>query len=154
MKGSINRVIQIGTMIVISCVVVYGFVYAQQICCSTITEVCIVASNRISVSCNINNSWRTSPSHYLNNQLLLGAVSNDFLSDCDAGNTCCQTDRCDNANQVIYCSLPSIQDCCPIQKDAIVSDSGSTPPATGKPYSLLTSLRAVPIYILTQSIIC
>lgn len=154
MKESFNKIIQISTAILISCIVVYGIVYAQQVCCGNIVEVCIPTSNRISVSYNIDNSCRISPSHYLNNQLQSNLCSKNILADFGPGNTCCETDRCDSYNQATYLSLSFIQDFYPLQKNVSSFDTGNGEQTAFEPYRLSTSLKAVPIYIITQSIIC
>lgn len=154
MKESFNKIIQISTAILISCIVVYGIVYAQQVCCGNIVEVCIPTSNRISVRYNIDNSCRISPSHYLNNQLQSNLCSKNILADFGPGNTCCETDRCDSYNQATYLSLSFIQDFYPLQKNVSSFDTGNGEQTAFEPYRLSTSLKAVPIYIITQSIIC
>jgi hypothetical protein len=154
MKESINRIIKTSTAMFISCIVVYGIVYAQQVCCSTIVDVCIPASNRNSISYNIDNSCRISPSHYLTNQLQPNLCSKNILADFGSGNTCCETDRCDSYNQATYFSLTFIQDFYPLQKNVSSFDAGNGAQTAFEPYSLSTSLKVVPIYILTQSIIC
>jgi len=116
MKELFNNIIQTTTAILISCIVVYGIVYAQQICCSTIVDACIPTSNRISVSYTIGNSCETSPSHHRNNQLQSNLCSKNILSEFGEGNICCATNRCDSYNQAAYFSLSSIQNLYPLQK--------------------------------------
>jgi len=154
MKALFNKIIQTCTAILISIIVVYGIVYAQQVCCSTIVNACIPSSIKISVSYNIDNSCRTSPSHYLNNQLLTNLCSNNFLADFGSGNTCCETDRCNRYNQATYFSLSFIQDFYPLQKKVSYFGADNGAQTTFEPYSLPTSHKSVPIYIMTQSIIC
>ena len=154
MKESFKKIIQTSTAILISCTVVSGIVYVQQTCCNTIIETCIPISNRISVRYNNDNSWRISPSHYLNNQLRSNLCSKNILADFGSEDTCCETDRCDGYNQTTYLSLSFIQDFYPLQKNVSSFNAGNGAQTAFEPYSLSTSLKAVPIYILTQSIIC
>jgi len=154
MKESFNKIIQINTAILISCIVVYGIVYAQQVCCSTIVDACIPAFNRILVSYNIDNSCKISPSACLNNALQSNLCSINIPADFGSGNTCCETDRCDKYNQATHISLSFIIDFYPLQKNVSSFDAGNGAQTAFEPYSLSTSLKAVPIYILTQSIIC
>lgn len=154
MKELFNNIIQTTTAILISCIVVYGIVYAQQICCSTIVDACIPTSNRISVSYTIGNSCETSPSHHRNNQLQSNLCSKNILSEFGEGNTCCATNRCDSYNQPAYFSLSSIQNLYPLQKTLSSFNVISGAQTNFEPRSLSTSLKAIPIYILTQSIIC
>ena len=154
MKALFNKIIQTCTAVLISIIVVYGIVYAQQACCSTIVNACIPSSNGKSVNCGIDNSYRTSPSHALNNQLLSNLCSNNFLGDFGSGNACCETDCCDCYNQSTYFGLSFNQNFYPLQKKVSSYDSGDGTKTTFEPYSLQTSHKAVPIYIMTQYIIC
>jgi hypothetical protein len=154
MKKLIDKIIQTSTAILISCIVVYGIVYAQPICCSTIVAACIPTSNRISISYNIDNSFRISPSHHFNNQPQSTICSKNILADFGSGNTCCETDRCDGFNQVAEFSLSFIQDFYPLQKNIGSFDAGNGAQARFEPYNLSTPHKAIPIYILTESIIC
>ena len=154
MKEFINKITLTSTAILISCIVVYGIVYAQQVCCNTIVNTCIPPSNRISCGFSSGNSWTTSPSYHRNIQLLSNICSNNFLADFGAGNTCCETDRCDSYKQAKYFSLSFIQYFYLLQKNVSSFDAGNGAQTTFEPYSLPASLKAVPIYITTKSIIC
>jgi len=112
MKKLFEKIIQCSTVILISWTVVYGIVYAQQACSSTIVDACIPTLSRISDSYAADSFCRTSPSHHRNNKLQSNLCSKNIPADFGEGNTCCETNRCDSNN------------------------------------------KAVPIYILTQSIIC
>jgi len=154
MKEMFNKVIQTSTAMLLFCIVVCGIVYAQLVCCSTIVDACIPTSGRLSVSYNIDNSCRISPSHYFNNQQQSNICSKNILADFGSGNTCCDTDRCDSYNQATYLSLSFIQFFYPLQKNVSSFDAGNGGQAAFEPYRQSTSLKAAPIYILTQSIIC
>ena len=154
MKKSINKIIHTSTAILISCIVVCGIVCAQPICCSTIVDACIPTSNRISVGYNIDNSFRISPSDYLNNHLQSTLCSKNILADFGSGNACCETDRCDGYNQAAEFSLSFIHDFYPKQKNLTSFGAGNGAQARFEPYNLSTSHKAIPIYILTESIIC
>ena len=154
MKESFKKIIQTSTAILISCTVVSGIVYVQQTCCNTIIETCIPISNRISVSYNVDNSCGISPSACLNNPLRSNLCSKNIPADFGSGNTCCETDRCDSYSQATYINLSFIQDFYPLKKNVSSFDAGNGAQTAFEPYSLSTSLKAVPIYILTQSIIC
>jgi hypothetical protein len=154
MKKLVNRITQTSIAMVIFCIVVYGIVYAQQACCSTIVDTCIPASNRTSVKCFIDNSYRTFPSYHWNNHLQPNGCSKNPLANFDPGNTCCKADRCDNYNQVTYFSLSFVQDFFPLQKNVSSLDEGNNEPTTFKLINQPTVLSSIPIYIMTQSIIC
>jgi hypothetical protein len=154
MKEFVNKIIQTSTGIVISCIVVYGIVYAQQVCCSTMVNGCIPAFDRISGGYTSGKSWTNSQSYDRNYQLQSNLCSKNVLADFGSGNACCETDRCDSYNQATYFSLSFIQDFYPLQKNVSSFDAGNGAQTTFEPYSLPTSLKAVPIYIMTQSIIC
>jgi hypothetical protein len=68
MKELINKCIQTITAILISSIVVYG-VYAQKVCCKTIIDACIPASDRISSGYTTGSHWTTSQSQRRNIQL-------------------------------------------------------------------------------------
>ncbi len=153
MKKLLKKIIQSSTVILISWIVVYGIVYAQQACCSNIADARIPTFSRISNSYTIDCHSRTSPSHHRNHRLQPIHCSENFLADCDAKNACCKTDRCVRYNQGTYFNPSFPQYAYPLQKNVSsfhVSDSEQRAFGT---YSLSTSLKAVPIYILTQSII-
>jgi hypothetical protein len=154
MKKLINKIIQVSTTILISSVVVYGIVYAQQVCCNTIVNTCIPASNTISGGYTSGSSWPTSQSHHCNIQLQSNLCSKNIPADFGAGNICCQTDRCDSNNQATYFSLSFVQDFYPLQKNASSFDAGDGAQTAFEPDNLSTSLKALPIYLITQSIIC
>jgi len=154
MKDLITKIIQTITAILISCIVVYGIVYAQLVCCSTIVDTCIPTSNRISVGYNIDNSCRISPSHNRNNQQQPTLCSKNIIAAFGSGDTCCETNRCDGYNQETEFSLSFIQDFFPLQKNVNSFDAGNGAQARFEPYNLLTPHKAVPIYILKESIIC
>jgi hypothetical protein len=153
MKELICKFIQTSSGILIS--IIHGILYAQQVCCSTIVNACIPSSNGESVNYGFDNSYRTSPSNTFNNQLLSNLCSNNFLGDFGSGNACCETDRCDWYNQSTYFSLSLNQNFYPLQKKVSSFDAGDGVQTTFEPScSLPTSHKAVPIYIMTQSIIC
>jgi len=149
-----KSIIQTCTAILISCIVVYGIVYTQQVCCSTIVDACIPTLKRISESYNIDHSCRISPPHNLHNQLQSNFCSKNILTDFGTGNTCCETDRCDGYNQATVFSLSIIQDFYLLQKNKTPFDAGNGAQTKFQPYNLSTPHKAVPIYILTESIIC
>ena len=153
MKISLKKIIQSSTVILISWIVVYGIVYEQQVCCSTIVDVCIPSFNMISGSSAIDYSCRTSPSHHRNLRLQSIDYSENLPADCDAKNACCKTDRCDGYNQSTYFNPSFPKYAYPLQKNINSFDASDGERRAFEAYSLSTSQKAVPIYILTQSII-
>ena len=95
--------------------------------------------------------WLLFPS---NNQRPSNLGSKLILADVDAGNTCCETDRCDGYNQSKHFSRSFVQDFYSLQKNVSSFDAGKGSQTKFEPHRLPTSLKAVPIYIVTQSIIC
>jgi hypothetical protein len=154
MKELVNKITQTRIAMVIFCIVVYGIVYAQQACCSTIVDTSIPASNSTSAKYFIDNSYRTFPSYHWNSQLKSNRCSKNPLANFDPGNTCCEADRCDNYTQVTYFSLSFIQDFFPFHKIVSSLYAGNGAQTTFESFSLPTSLSSVPIYIMVQSIIC
>jgi len=153
MKKLFTKIIQSSTMILISWIVVHGIVYAQQACCSTIVDACIPVFSRISDSYTVGNFCITSPSHRRNNRLQSNLCSKKILADFGEGNTCCETNRCDSYNQGTYLSLSFIQDLS-LQKNLSSFNVISGAQTNFEQKSLSPTPKTVPIYILTQSIIC
>ena len=149
-----NKDIQTSAAVFISCILVYGIAYAQQACCSAIVNAGISTSTKIACDYTSDHSWTTFSSYNRNTQLRPKLCWNKFSADFGSGNTCCETDRCDGYNQATYFSLSFIQDFFPLQKKVSSFDAGNSAQTTFEPYSLPTSLKVVPIYIMTQSIIC
>jgi hypothetical protein len=154
MKESKNKIIKTCSAILISCIAAYGIVYAQQVCCSSIIDACIPTFKRISANCNNNGSCRITPLHSLDNLLQSGLCSKNLLDNFDAATTCCKTDRCDGYNQATVLSLSTIRIVHLFQSNNFSLDAGNVAPVTFQPYNLSTPCNTVPIYILTESIIC
>jgi hypothetical protein len=154
MKELFTKIIQTIIAILIFCIVVYGIVYAQQVCCSTIVDACLPIFKMISVGYNSDYSCRISPSHNRNNQQQPILCSKNIIAVFGSGNTCCETDRCDGYNQATEFSLSFIQDFYALQKNIGSFEAGNGARATFGPYNLSTAHKAIPIYILTESIIC
>ncbi len=151
MKNLLKKTTQSSTLILISWIVVYGIVYAQQACCSTIVDACIPTFNRISYTNN--NSCRTSPSHHRNRRLQPIHYSQNFLADCDSKNACCKTDRYNRYNQSTYFNPSFPKYAYSLQKNVSFFDVSDGEQRAFETCSLSIPLKAVPIYILTQSII-
>lgn len=151
MKALIKKYFQNSSAMLIICIAVYGIACAQQVGCSSTATNCNQSANRFSVGYNTDNSCRTSPSHHLNSQRSL----NTLINCSSAEDTCCETDHCDEYSQATYV-IPSLTyGFCPLQKTVSPFDAGNnSAQTTFEPFNLPPSLNAVPIYILTRSIIC
>ena len=154
MKKSLKKIIQVSSAIFITWIVVYGIVYAELVSCSTIVENCIATSDRVLVGNTNGNFWTSSSSHQRKNQLRSNFCSKNILAGCGSENTCCERDRCVNYNQANYFNLTYIKYFYPLQKDVSSFGAVNDGQTAFEPYYLSISLKAVPIYILTQSIIC
>ena len=152
MKKLLKKIIQSSTVILMSWIVVYGIVYAQQACCSTIVDACIPAFSIISYSYTIGNFSRTSPSHR-NDRLQSNLCSKNILADFGEENTCCKTNRCDRYHHGTYFNPSFTQYAYPLQKNVNSFHVRDGEQRAFETYSLSKSLKAVPIYILTQSLI-
>jgi hypothetical protein len=154
MKTSIKKFIQIISAIFLYIIVVYGIVYAQQVCCSKIADACIPTFNRVSASYIIGDCCKISLPRNRNNRLLSANYFENLHADFGSGTTCCETDRCDGYNQATVCSISFIQDFCPFQPilSSFNADSGGQ--SDYHPNKRSTFHNAVPICILTESIIC
>jgi len=154
MKELEHKINQTITAIIILCIVVYGIVDAQQVCCNAFKDTCIPIFDRASVNYGINNSCRSLPSHNLNYKLQSNLCFKNYLADFGSGNTCCETDCCDDYNQTTEFSLSTVQDAYLLKKSVTSFGSGYDAQRTFQPYNLSTPGKAVSIYILTKSIIC
>jgi hypothetical protein len=154
MKELVQKIIQTCIAIIVSCIVVYGIGYAKQVCCRDMATTCIPASNKIFSGYTDDKSWTKSQPYGRNNQRRSNLCSNKILADFGSGNECCKADRCDNYKQATYFNLSLIQDFEIQQKIAssIKADDGTQ--TTFKPHGTPISPNPVPIYIMTQSIIC
>lgn len=149
-----SKNIQTSAAVFISCILAYGIAYAQQVCCSAIVNAGISTSTKIVCDYTSDHSWTTFSSHNRNTQLRPKLCWNKFSADFGSGNTCCETDHCNDYNQVTYISLSFVQDFYPLNKNANALDTGIDSQTTFEPYRLPTSFKASPIYIMKQSIIC
>ena len=154
MKKLFNKLILTVTAIILSCIVVYGIVYAQQVCCSKIAEACIPTFNRVSDSYVINDCCKILPPRNRNNQLLLSTYSDNLLDDFGSCYTCCETERCGGYNQATVFSISFIQDFFPFQTILRSFNAGFGVHPAFHPNKRSIFHNTVPIYILTESIIC
>lgn len=153
MKKMLKNIIKGSTVILMSWIVVYGIVYAQQEGCSATIDACIPTFSRISDSCIIDNTCRTLPPLQCNRRLQPIHIYENFLANCDEKNTCCKTDRCERYYQCTYINPLFPQYLHPLQKNVGFFHVNDREQSTFEAYILSTSLKAVPIYILTQSIL-
>jgi hypothetical protein len=154
MKDLIKKFIQINTAILLFIIVAYGIVYAQQVCCSNIAEACIPKFNRVSGSYFIDECCKISHTRNRNNRLQSANYSENLLANDSSDNTCCETDRCDGYNQATVCSISFIQDFFSFQPILSSFNADSGRQSAFHPNKRSTFHNAVPIYILTESIIC
>ena len=150
----IRKFIQFISAILLFIVVVYGIVYAQQASCRTIAEACIPAFSRDSGSDCIDGCCNVSPTNNRNNPLLSANYSGIPLSDVGSDNACCEPNRCDGYNQGTACSISFIQGFYPFQLTISSFDANISEQPTFHPKKRSGILNTVPIYILTESIIC
>jgi len=151
MENLLKKIIQSSTVILISWILVYGIVYEQQACCSTIVDSCIPTLNRISYTNN--NSCKTSPSYHRNRRLQPIHYSHNFPADCVSKNACCKIDRCNRYSQSTYFNTSFPKYAYLLQKNVNSFDVSDDEQRAFEIYTLSTPLKAIPIYILTQSII-
>lgn len=149
-----NKSIQSIAAVFISCIIVYGIAYAQQVCCSTIANTCISTSTVIACEYTSDHSWTTFSSRNRNTQLQPKLCWNKFSADFGSGNTCCETDHCNEYYKVTYISLSFVQDFYPLNKSTNALDAGIDSQTTFELYRLPTSFNFLPIYIIKQSFIC
>lgn len=154
MKEYTHKMIQTITAIIVAGIVVSGIYYAQPVCCSTAVNDCTPTALRISVSHNTNNTCEISPVHGPKSQLPCHLFSKDSLLDFDSEITCCKTDYCDSYTPAVYLTISFIRDVSPLQKGLTTVGADNGEQAIFGRHFRSTSPKSVPIYILTQSIIC
>ena len=149
-----NKKIKTIATVFISCVLVYGIAFAQQVCCKDI--VCTDKPSSIKIACDYagGDSWVIFPSHNRNTQLQPKLCRSVSSLDYAAGNTCCETDPCSGDNILSYISLLLFQYSNSLNKGANARVAGIDLRSTFVPYRLQRSLKTLPLYIIKQSIIC
>ncbi len=147
----LKKTTQSSTLVLISWILVYGSVYAQQACCSAMVDACIPTFNRISNYIN-KNSCRTLPSHHRNRRLQPIHCFENFPVDYYVKTACCETNRFDRYNQGAYFNPSFPKYAYPPQKNLSSFDISNGEKRAFETYTLSTPLKVVPIYILTQSI--
>ena len=80
--------------------------------------------------------------------------SSTCIIDLSSESTCCKTERCDGDIQTTDISISVMQDLYSLNKTTASLDAGNKVENTSEPYTIPTSLKILPIYIMTQSIIC
>ncbi len=75
------------------------------------------------------------------------------LSGCDVGTACCKTDRCNKYNRGTYSNHSLPQNVYPFQKIASSFQISDSKQIAFQISNISISLKPVPIYILTQSLI-
>lgn len=154
MKKLLHKIIQIMAAILIFCIVGYSIVYAQQVCCNTVADAYIPAFKILSSTYNIDNPFIFSPPQNVDYNLKPNIYFKNNPADCGSGNSCCQTDHCDNYNQLTEFPLSFVHNFYLHKKNFSlwVTDNGAQ--NANQPYNFSTPHKAVPIYILKESIIC
>jgi|GEM_PF-2056846 len=153
MKHSFNKIKKAGTSVILSCIIIYGVVYTQQVCCSTVADAIIPTSNRISAGYSIDNTFGTSSLHNRDIPVLINPYIKNLLADFGTGNKCCETNRCDSNSHDTYVNLSLIQEIYSFPRHVSFFDSEKGVQDVFMPYIPSTSPNAVPIYIVTRSII-
>jgi len=151
MKNLLKNIIKGSTLILMSWIIVCGIVSAQQEGCSATVGACIPTFSRVNFA--IDNPCRISPPLHRDRRLRPIHCSENFLSGCDAKNTCCKTDRCDRDHQYTYFNPSFSQYAYPLQKNVVSFHVSAGEQSAFETYILSIPLKAVPIYILTQSFI-
>jgi hypothetical protein len=149
-----NNSFQTTATVLISCILIYGIAFAQQVCCTNIIDADIPASSKIACDYTSDDSWTIFPSHNRNIQLRPKLCRKILSIDFGSGNTCCETNQCNDYNKVTYISLSFVQDSYPLNKNVNAQVAGIDSQTTFAPYRLPASFKPSPIYIIKQSIIC
>jgi hypothetical protein len=154
MKNWFNKILLVCTAVSVSIVVLYGLVYAQQVCCRTLVDICISISERINGDNTRGTVWATYPSHQRNKKWRSTPCLDDYSGGFGEASTCCETDGCDSYNLNADFNLTSLTEFYLLQNIATSLNKGSGAQGTVESPQPTTSLKALPIYLVTKSIIC
>ena len=154
MKETYKKPAQLTLALLISWIVTYGMVFAQPLCCGTVTDSCIPAFNSTQFDADHSIKCRASLSHRCNPPVPAIVSSEILLADFDTDSNCCEKKPCDGFNQTKCFNSSSQQSPnLPVKKFGLVDAiDGFQNTLTQK--SLSIPLRLIPIYILTKTIIC
>lgn len=154
MKKSFNNIIQTGSALLISWIVVYGIVNVQLENCSAIASVCNPAFNWTRLGQTGESSQPDSPSCKPRGKLRPLVCQKNLPTDLNAKNAGCEFDHCARQSRITKIRLIPGQGLYSLHKYINSFDAATRDKTDLKQYNLSIALKSVPIYILTQSIIC
>jgi hypothetical protein len=154
MKRHFNTYTRVSAVVLILSIGLYGSVYVMQACCSTEVTACIPVFNGVSDNYYNLGAPAILSSHQSNIQLQSYLCSKNVLTRSRTESTCCETNPCESYLRVTEFSLSYIKDFISAQGIAISYEDGNDRQTPVESYNGLTFLKAVPIYFLTQSLLC
>ena len=148
------KILKAGTALVISCIAVYGIIYAQPVCCNILKSVHTPIFSGISAGYDLDGiCWKVS-SRDLNSQLQSVYRNGDLAADFASGHSCCESLPCHGSKQNRYLSRLSVRDFFPFLNATCTVDMDNVDNFTITPVSLPAPSRPSTIFILTQSFLC
>ena len=154
MSDMVKNLTQVCIALLLTWIISYGGVFAQQLCCGTISDRCISVFNRINTDATLRIKCRASESH--NRGRIQPCIISSELSPnkVNAKSSCCENEPCDRFNLTTCYNNSSPQ--APVLR---VKEFGSFHETNSPLNSLNQKSLPIPphpasIYILTRSIIC
>jgi hypothetical protein len=154
MSDMVKNLAKLLLALLISWIISFGIVFAQPLCCRTISDSCISASNRIQTDAALNIKCRSSVSHNRGATQLWIIVSELSPNNVSAKSSCCENEPCDGFDLTLCYNNSS-------QQGSVlrVKDFDSFHATNGLQNTLNQKSQSIPlhptsIYILTRSIIC
>jgi hypothetical protein len=154
MKSPAQKITQASMIILISWLVVCGFVFAPLVCCGNLVDECIPASKKMISASTLPVPCKASPSHHFKGNPIPIKFSVSLSIDHGPGDTCCEADGCDRNTRITYLNPSSPQLPSLLSPDATTREIA---PRENLPHVVehgINPFRTVSIYLLKQSFTC
>ena len=150
MKERLDQYILIGLGIIVSGIVVYAFVHARHVCCSPVKTSVLMVDKKFSPDVSSHLGATFAPRGQ-NDQRRSNNGRIKHRPGCGAGNACCGTGQCAGFKQAAYVGSSTILSVYPVHKDEILFMAPDSLQTALKPVDLV---KPLPLYILTQTLLC
>ena len=153
MKELRNNIARLCTLVLISCILFYGFVHTHEVCRRNSLGACIQTFNGISKNYDHDNYRRSFWSYVPNLGLPSDPCSKVTTADFGTGNACCEPDRCDGYKQPMVSNFSIHKISHLLNTNISSSVAGDGRRCTNQSYNSTIFHQSAPIYILTEAII-
>ena len=153
MKELINNIARLCTLVLIFCILFYGFVHTHEVCRSNSSGACIQTFNGISKNYDHEYSrisfWLYVPNHGLPSDPCSKVTAAEF----GTGNACCKPNRCDGYKQPMLSNFSIHKISHLLNTNISSSVGGDRRRRTNQSHNSTIFHQSAPIYVLTESII-